>query len=65
MCKSVVSEHSAMYYSNNAFIKILTFVYLQLYIQIQLNMCYAVIYFLEINPEEILRPVESLLARTS
>jgi len=52
---SVVSEHSAKYYSKNAFIKILTFVSLQTCVQIQLNMCYAIIQCLEVISEEISR----------
>ena len=61
---SVFSELSAMYYSKNAFINILTFLSLQTCIQIHLNMCYAIIYFMEIIPEEISRLVGSFMVWT-
>lgn len=51
----VVSERNAKYYSKNAFVKIITFVASHTCVQMQLNMCYAIIQCLEVIPEEISR----------
>jgi hypothetical protein len=56
------TEHSATFYNNNALIETATFVSLQTFIQIHLNICYAIVHCSEIIPEGISHLVESFLA---